>query len=99
MGGGDPLGRRVRSATRSGGASQESLAARPWYDIVGVVADFPRPAKPGILEPKVYHAMVPGATLPVSLLLRVRGTPAPAVAAADEHAMAMVFTGQRLFRH
>ncbi len=80
LGGGEALGRRVRPAARPGGASRESVQARLWYEIVGVVADFPRPVKPGILEPKMYHALEPGATHPVTLVLRVRGTPAPAVA-------------------
>jgi hypothetical protein len=76
LGGGDALGRRVRPAARSGDASRESVQAGPWYEIVGVVPDFPRPVKPNVLEPKLYHTMVPGATQPVTLTLRVKGIPA-----------------------
>jgi len=76
LGGGHPLGRRVRAASRSPETSHGSAQAGPWYEIVGVVADFPRPVKPNVFEPKLYHAMVAGATHPVALTLRVRGAPA-----------------------
>lgn len=75
LSGGKALGRRVRAVARSGTGDEES-GPRRWYEIVGVVSDFPRPVKQGILEPKLYHAMVPGAANPVALAVRVRGAPA-----------------------
>lgn len=76
LGGGDPLGRRVRPAVRD-----EMSAARvergPWYEIVGVVPDFPPVADTTVSQPRMYHPMVPGTVHPVTLAVRVSGA-APA---------------------
>ena len=56
-GGGDALGRRVRVAGRDRDASPESVQQEPWYEIVGVVPDFPTPTDPGALRPKLYQPM------------------------------------------
>ena len=50
LGGGDPLGRRVRFATRAGDSSAENVGPRPWFEIVGVVPDFPKPIRPNDLQ-------------------------------------------------
>ena len=75
-GGGEVLGRRVRLAVSSGEAGPESVQAGTWHEIVGVVPDFPTPVKPKVLEPRLYHALLPGVTRPVFLILRLKGTPA-----------------------
>jgi predicted permease len=75
LGGADPLGRRVRRAARSSDASPNHVPAGPWYEIVGVVPDFPRPVKPKVLEPRLYHALVPGTTHPTFVIARVKGVP------------------------
>ncbi len=75
LGGGDPLGRRVRFATRAGDSTAENVGPRPWFEIVGVVPDFPKPIRPNDLQPKLYRAMVPEGTGPVFLILHVRGAP------------------------
>ena len=62
LGGGDVLGRRVR---RAASAEEEEAAAAtdvPWLEIVGVVADFPRPADQGSLQPRLFEPLLPGAT-------------------------------------
>jgi hypothetical protein len=80
LGGTDPLGRRVRRAARSSDASPNHVPAGPWYEIVGVVPDFPRPLKPKVLEPRLYHAMVPGSTHPAFVIARVKGVPVETLA-------------------
>lgn len=80
LGGGDPLGRRVRPAVREGegagdGESTERVDRGPWYEIVGVVPDFPRVVDQRTPEPRLYHPMLPGAVHPVTLAVRVRGAP------------------------
>ncbi|MCB9386152.1 MAG: ABC transporter permease, partial [Bryobacterales bacterium] len=66
--GGDPLGRRVRYAA---GAGQEPGR---WFEVVGVVSDFPTGASPGLDDSplKLYHPAPVGAVGPVTLLLHVR---------------------------
>jgi hypothetical protein len=77
LGGGDPLGRRVRHAAEAGGADPEGARREPWYEIVGVVPDFPLPSNlQRQVEPRLYHPLVPGATHPVTVIVRVRGAPA-----------------------
>jgi predicted permease len=50
--GGNALGRRVRHVARGGSA--DAAETRPWFEIVGVVADFPNPIDPGVAAAKVY---------------------------------------------
>jgi len=73
LGGGDPLGRRVRPALKEREATAESVPRGPWYEIVGVVPDFPQAAGSSTFVPKVYHPLVPGAVHPVTLAVHVRG--------------------------
>jgi predicted permease len=70
--GGDALGRRIRYARQDGEAG-------PWYEIAGIVRDFPAGVSPGMLgsQLRVYHAAAAGQAQPVNLALRVRGS-APA---------------------
>ena len=69
---GNPLGRRVRYLGRRGvddtarSRQPGPATARPWYEIVGVVADIPANANAGT----IYHPMSPGTLHPVSLALR-----------------------------
>ena len=68
MGGGNPIGRRVRYLRRAGdGVSEPS----PWYDVVGVVANVRATEVTGV----VYHPLTPGGRHPVSLTLRAGGVP------------------------
>jgi len=71
---GDALGRRIRYTDRSRGAPQEAESGR-WYEIVGVVPDFPAGVSPRMLESqlRLYHPEAAGQLLPATLALRVRG--------------------------
>jgi hypothetical protein len=65
LGDGNPLGRRVRyRLTEDRGAVPE---ARIWYEIVGVVDDFPSNNE----ESTMYHPLAPGQGHPVTLTFRV----------------------------
>jgi hypothetical protein len=66
------LGRRIRYAGRSTSTSQER-----WYEIVGIVKDFPAGVSPGMLgsQLRVYHPIAAGQAQPVNIALRVRGGP------------------------
>jgi len=72
--GGDALGRRVRYQTAERGEEEKGR----WYEIVGIVSDFPKGASPGIADSqmKVYHAASAGQVQPESYSIRIRG-PAP----------------------
>lgn len=63
-GDGGVLGRRIRYA----GGSEPGR----WYEIVGVVADFPNRVDPDDPDAAVYHALTPGEFQPVTLLVRTR---------------------------
>ncbi len=84
LGGGNPVGRRVRELDADDQDAPESADAGPWYEIVGVVGDLgmsfgTRPTVAGI-----YHPVVPGGAWPAHLAVRVRGEPgsfAPRLAA------------------
>lgn len=71
LGSGDALGRRVSLAPKPAASSAPSLPG-PWLEIVGVVPDFPRAVRPAVVEPRLYHAMVPGTTYPVYVILRTK---------------------------
>lgn len=79
LGGGNPLGRRIRHLA----GEQGTEPAGPWYEVVGVVADFPVSVDPDFPNAKVYHnPILPGRVVPipgvpdypVSVTVRVRGT-------------------------
>jgi predicted permease len=75
LGGGAALGRRVRYVGASNDAEPGDVALGRWYEIVGVVADFPaRPTESGLVDAKLYHAAGPGQISGATLALRIRGT-------------------------
>ncbi len=83
VGDGSSLGRRVRyQGTENGNSVPEP---RPWYEIVGVVEDFPANND----APTMYHPMAPGQTYPVSLTLRVGSSAAPVASRLPEIARAL----------
>lgn len=61
--GGNALGQRIRYN-----------AAPEWYEIIGVVADFPAGVSPNMRDSdlKVYHAAAPGQFQPAALAIRTR---------------------------
>jgi predicted permease len=73
--GGDALGRRVRYAGRSTGAAPQNGESGGWYEIVGIVRDFPAGVSPGMKDSplRLYHAVAAGQVHPVNIALRVRG--------------------------
>jgi predicted permease len=74
LGGANPLGRRVRYVGRSREAGEGNLALGRWYEIVGVVADFPpRTEQTDGSIGRVYHAVSPADVYPAVIALRVRG--------------------------
>jgi predicted permease len=80
-GGSNVLGRHVRYVGRSGGARAEYVELGRWYEVVGVVGDFPAKATGvGLVDAKLYHAAAPGQMQPLTLAARVRGTAQATVA-------------------
>ena len=77
LGGGNPLGHRIRYSGASGDAPAD-LEMERWFEIVGVVGDFPaRGIEPQQVGAKVYHAVTPDRAYPITVFVRFRGT-APA---------------------
>jgi putative ABC transport system permease protein len=78
LGGGAAVGRRVRYAAgyRSGGVmnTPEGVEMGRWYEIVGVVPDFPNSMEPDEAMGRVYHPRAPGQGYPLTLAVRTRGT-------------------------
>jgi hypothetical protein len=73
--GGEALGRRIRYVGRSGYAAP-TVEPGHWYEIVGIVRDFPTgvsPAMRGAAKLKVYHALAAGEVQPAAILIRMRG--------------------------
>jgi predicted permease len=73
LGGANPLGRRVRYVGRSREAGEGNVDLNRWYEIVGVVPDFPAVSSPGETGGKLYHAVPPGAVYPAVVAIRIRG--------------------------
>jgi putative ABC transport system permease protein len=73
LGGGAAIGRRIRYVGRGGDTSPEHVQLGRWYEIVGVVGDFPKQTDPTLAQAKLYHAAPPGA-YPMTLAVRLRGT-------------------------
>jgi predicted permease len=73
--GANPLGRRVKYVGRSQEADEGHVQLERWYEIVGVVPDFPV----GRIDPdpRVYHAAAFGEIYPAVIGVRVRA-PDPA---------------------
>ncbi|HEY0872423.1 MAG TPA: ABC transporter permease, partial [Vicinamibacterales bacterium] len=78
FGGANPLGRRIKYVGRSRQVPSGTVALERWYEIVGVVPDFPvRGPFDDESEGRVYHAVAGGDLYPVRLNVRVRtGDPA-----------------------
>jgi putative ABC transport system permease protein len=78
FGGANPLGRRIKYVGRSREAPSSNVALERWYEIVGVVPDFPAPGSfDDESEGRVYHAVAAGDLYPARLHVRVRtGDPA-----------------------
>jgi putative ABC transport system permease protein len=77
FGGANPLGRRVRYVGRSREAGEGNMVLDRWYEIVGVVSDFPPHPAGGRPQPRLYHAAAAGDVYPAVLAVRVRAS-APA---------------------
>jgi hypothetical protein len=74
FGGANPLGARIRYVGRSREANARDVKLNQWYEVVGVVPDFPTLASYETdRESRVYHAATFGDVYPVELALRVRG--------------------------
>ncbi|MGJ5819567.1 ABC transporter permease [Paludibaculum fermentans] len=71
--GGNALGKHLRYVDNTRGSAQ----AGRWYEIAGVVSDFPTGVSAGMddADMKVYHAVTPGQVLPATLALRMRSGP------------------------
>jgi predicted permease len=76
------LGRRIRYVGRSGDAGPEAVELGRWYEIVGVVDDFPRSSRTdlGVVPARIYHAAAPGQVYPVTIAVRTRGPSAATLA-------------------
>ena len=74
FGGASPLGARVRYVGRSGEARERDVVLDRWYEIVGVVPDFPTTRS---LDPRpmgrLYHAAAFGDVQPAEIAMRIRG--------------------------
>jgi predicted permease len=72
--GGNALGRRFRYLNRDREGASNNQPTR-WYEIVGIVRDFPAGVSPGMLdsELKLYHPVGVVQVSSASLALRVRG--------------------------
>ena len=73
--GGNALGRRIRYADGSGGPAAQNAEPKRWYEIVGVVRDFPTGVSPGMRDTdiKVYHPVAAGYVQPAAIAIRMRG--------------------------
>lgn len=80
LGDGQAVGRRFRYVAGEGDDAPPAGEAGRWYEVVGVVDDFPAPAAEArAWEPRgtLYHALAPGGAYPANLAVRVRdGAPA-----------------------
>jgi putative ABC transport system permease protein len=70
--GANPLGTRIRYVGRSREANARDVVLDRWYEIVGVVPDFPTQLLDAERESRVYHAAAFGDLYPVELAVRVR---------------------------
>ena len=58
LGGGNVLGRRVRKVASDANGRPENVESEPWYEIVGVVPDYPdAPVDPSVLAPRLYQPL------------------------------------------
>jgi len=81
LGGGDAVGRRVRFVGRGGDTRADQMELNRWYEIVGVVQDFPIAGPDDKRRrPTLYGAVTAGRTYPLMLVIRVRGSTSDAFA-------------------
>ncbi len=68
---GNALGRRIRYVVRNASNGQSG----GWYEIVGIVKDFPTGVSPGMnsAQLRVYHPATAGQVQPVNMMLHVSG--------------------------
>jgi len=73
--GGNALGRHIRYVDTSRSAGPASAERGRWYEIAGIVSDFPSGVSAGMRdsEMKVYHAAAVGQVQPATLALRMSG--------------------------
>jgi predicted permease len=73
--GGNALGRRIRYVDRGRGAAAQDAESGGWYEIVGIVTDFPTGVSPRMRETalKVFHAIAAGQVQPAVIAIRMRG--------------------------
>lgn len=72
--GGSALGRRIRYIGRGGDVDPDEVELGPWYEIVGVVDDFPPGSlDPDLAEAKVYHPVATAGMYGALLILKVEG--------------------------
>jgi putative ABC transport system permease protein len=75
LGGANPLGHRIRYGGRSRETPSRNVELNRWFEIVGVVPDFPAAATEQI--GRVYHAALPGDLYPSVVAVRAQsGDPA-----------------------
>jgi predicted permease len=72
LNGANALGRRVRYVGRSGDVDQRDAEFGAWYEIVGVVEDFPNHLDPSMTAAKLYHPVGPEVAYAM-INVRVRG--------------------------
>ena len=73
--GANPLGHRIRYVGRSREADARDVVLDRWYEIIGVVPDFPTMRTLDVeRQGRVYHAATFGDVYPAELALRVRRT-------------------------
>jgi predicted permease len=72
FGGANPLGARIRYVGRSREANARDVTLNQWYEIVGVVPDFPVASYDTERDSRIYHAATFGDVYPAELAVRVR---------------------------
>jgi putative ABC transport system permease protein len=79
LGGLDVLGRRIRylEGYRSGGVVRmpAGIDSTGWYEVIGIVPDFPRPIDPDEVTARVYHPFAAGEALPRTVMVHASGRP------------------------
>lgn len=70
----NPLGRRIKYVGRSREAGEGNVTLDRWYEIVGVVQNFPASVMRGDgSDARIYHAVAHGDLYPAAVAVRVRG--------------------------
>ena len=66
------LGSRIRPVTGAGGVPAFTGLTDDWYQIVGIVDNFPAPNSEVTPEPTLYRAITPESTQPLTIALHLR---------------------------